>query len=412
MLLPLLIALFVLLLVYNFHWKRRGLPPGPAPWPLVGNMPAFNRRPYGSFEEWQRRFGPVFTVWIAEQPAVVLADFATIRETLVERADAFAGRFGFGEQSRVMKGGRLGVVDVDGEFWREQRRFTLHTFRNFGMGRNLMEQKILAQTEEVLAEVRVEQERNGSVDLPELLQRCVGSVISRLLFGQGFEKDDFHTYKRLLTFLTDNAEEQLRALIVDLFSAGQETTATTLVFLVCYFLNHPQVGQRIERELAERVGSERLIQTDDRTALPYLNAVICETQRFLNLLPMNLFHATTKEVDVRGFRLPAGTCVIPQIACVLSNEKLFPNPHAFDPQRFLDESGRLKHLDEFIPFSAGKRSCLGESLARMELFLIAANLFNRFRIEPEDPQRPPSMHKIANFTARCPPFRVRVRSRY
>ncbi|KAI6239331.1 hypothetical protein M3Y99_00585200 [Aphelenchoides fujianensis] len=281
-------ALFVLLFVYNFHWKRRGLPPGPAPWPLVGNSAAFCRRPYAAFDEWRRRFGPVFTVWIGETPAVVFADFATIHETLVKQAETFAARFSLGAQSRLMRGGHFGILEADGDQWREQRRFTLQTFRNFGMGRNLMEQKILAQTEELLAEMRAEQAANESIDLPEMIER----------------------------------KDQLRAMVLDLFLAGQDTTSNTLGFLVNYVLNHPEVGRKIERELAEKIGSGRLIQTADRSALPYLNAVICETHRLCNLVPVNLFHTNTEEVEVGGFPLPAGTCIVPQISSVLFDEKV------------------------------------------------------------------------------------------
>ncbi|CAI4223981.1 unnamed protein product [Auanema sp. JU1783] len=59
--------------------------------------------------------------------------------------------------------------------------------------------------------------------------------------------------------------------------------------------------------------------------------------------------------------------------------QIFPEPYKFKPERFIDESGNLKKVEELVPFSIGKRQCLGEGLARMELFLFAANAFNRFK---------------------------------
>lgn len=63
--------------------------------------------------------------------------------------------------------------------------------------------------------------------------------------------------------------------------------------------------------------------------------------------------------------------------------KAFPEPEKFKPERFLDEAGNLRKIDEFIPFSLGKRVCLGESLARAELFLIIANLFHKFKVSDD-----------------------------
>lgn len=117
-----------------------------------------------------------------------------------------------------------------------------------------------------------------------------------------------------------------------------------------------------------------------------------------NLLPQNVPHETTRDVVIDGYTIPKGTTIIPQISCVLYDEKvsrhcgymsklwfqIFPDPKRFDPSRFLDADGHLKRVDELIPFSIGKRQCLGEGLARMELFLILANIFNQFRVSRND----------------------------
>lgn len=60
--------------------------------------------------------------------------------------------------------------------------------------------------------------------------------------------------------------------------------------------------------------------------------------------------------------------------------QIFPEPYNFKPERFVDSDGKLKRIEEHIPFSVGKRQCMGESLARMELFLLIANLFNQFEV--------------------------------
>lgn len=59
---------------------------------------------------------------------------------------------------------------------------------------------------------------------------------------------------------------------------------------------------------------------------------------------------------------------------------MFPDPKRFNPDRFIDSEGQLKKVEELVPFSIGKRQCMGESLARSELFLFLANIFHEFEV--------------------------------
>ncbi|KAK5978973.1 hypothetical protein GCK32_020419 [Trichostrongylus colubriformis] len=92
--------------------------------------------------------------------------------------------------------------------------------------------------------------------------------------------------------------------------------------------------------------------------------------------------------------------------------QVFPAARTFNPSRFIDENGKLKKVDEFIPFSIGKRQCLGEGLAKMELFLFIANLFNRFELSSVNPDEPPSMKKSFGTTLRPPPYHCLARPRF
>lgn len=196
------------------------------------------------------------------------------------------------------------------------------------------------------------------------------------------------------------SDQQLANMCFDLWFAGLTTTNTTINWTISYVLNHPEVQDKMQEELDKVVGSDRLVTISDKSSLPYMNAVINESQRCVNLLPCNLFHATTRDTVINGNIIPKGTGVIAQISTVMLDEKvllkviffkisyfqIFPDPYKFQPERFIDENGALKKIEQLIPFSVGKRQCLGEGLARMELFLIVANLFNRYfvisRFEP------------------------------
>ncbi|KAI1730109.1 cytochrome p450 domain-containing protein [Ditylenchus destructor] len=190
----------------------------------------------------------------------------------------------------------------------------------------------------------------------------------------------------------------LRGLCWDLYSAGQETTSNTLRFLILYMMLYPEIQRKMQEELVQSADDNNWIKYEDRLKFPYTNAVIYETQRCCNLLAQNLNHRTTRDVEIRGHKIRKHTLIVPQISCVLYDEEIFPNAKQFVPERFLDQSGQLKKFEEFIPFSVGKRICLGESMARMELFLFTANLFRRYKISVTHENNPPSAEQQAGLT--------------
>ena len=163
--------------------------------------------------------------------------------------------------------------------------------------------------------------------------------------------------------------------------AGQETTSNTLAWLTLYLMTNPEAQEKLHQELTKVVGSDRIITLDDKMNLPYVNAVVAETQRLCNLVPNNVPHRITQDTDFHGFKLEADTIVVAQVSTVLYDEKYFPDPHSFKPERFIDANGKFQTKPELIPFSVGKRACLGEGLARLELYLFAANLFNQFEVQ-------------------------------
>ena len=170
------------------------------------------------------------------------------------------------------------------------------------------------------------------------------------------------------------------ATVLDLWIAGQETTSNTLAWLCIFLIQNPHVQKKLHAELDEFVGSDRTITLDDKSSLNYVNAVVAETQRFCNLVPVNVFHRTTKDTEIRGYKIPENTVITHQVCTVLMDERYFPEPETFKPERFLDKNGKFFQPVELMPFGVGKRACLGEGLARLELFLFAANIANQFKV--------------------------------
>uniref|UniRef100_A0A914QJ86 Cytochrome P450 n=1 Tax=Panagrolaimus davidi TaxID=227884 RepID=A0A914QJ86_9BILA len=205
--------------------------------------------------------------------------------------------------------------------------------------------------------------------------------------------------------------DQLLGCVFDMWLAGQETTSNTLAWMILYLMTNSEIQSKLHQELDKQIGSDRLITLDDKMDLNYLNAIIAETQRYCNLIPNNIPHRLTEDFEFHGFHLEANTMVISQIGAVLTNEKIFPEATKFKPERFIDENGKFQTKPELIPFGVGKRACLGEGLARLELYLFAANLFNHFKIATI-PSNPPNMTPIIGGTKMPEPFLAHIKKRF
>uniref|UniRef100_A0A6I8QNL6 Cytochrome P450 family 2 subfamily B member 6 n=1 Tax=Xenopus tropicalis TaxID=8364 RepID=A0A6I8QNL6_XENTR len=175
-------------------------------------------------------------------------------------------------------------------------------------------------------------------------------------------------------------DDNLTILVFDLFAAGMETTSTTLRWALLLMMKYPEIQKKVQDEIEKVIGSVEP-RAEHRKEMPYTDAVLHEIQRFGNITPMNGPHATTKDITFRGFFLPKGTYVIPLLASVLKDENYFEKPNEFYPEHFLDSEGHFVKNEAFLPFSAGRRSCAGETLARMELFLFFTSLLQNFTFQ-------------------------------
>ena len=137
-------------LYHELHEKRKNLPPGPPPWPIVGNILQLDENEAEkTLARWGKQYGPVFTIWMPV-PHVIVNDYELMKETFLKQGDIFTGRpdtF----MMREFASGKYGLFFSKDELWREQRGFSLHVLRDFGVGRNVLESKILEQARELVS---------------------------------------------------------------------------------------------------------------------------------------------------------------------------------------------------------------------------------------------------------------------
>ncbi|XP_047663451.1 steroid 17-alpha-hydroxylase/17,20 lyase isoform X2 [Tachysurus fulvidraco] len=174
------------------------------------------------------------------------------------------------------------------------------------------------------------------------------------------------------------------------FGAGVETTSTTLLWTIAFLLHYPE--ERLHAELDECVGTGRLPSLSDRTSLPFLESVLCEVMRIRPASPILIPHVAMQDTRLGGHEVPKGTRVLVNIWAIHHDPAHWEKPDQFRPDRFLDDMGKKISPPSYLPFGAGPRVCVGESLARIELFLFLSCLLQRFHFSVPSGASLPDLH--------------------
>lgn len=193
-----------------------------------------------------------------------------------------------------------------------------------------------------------------------------------------------------------------------MYAAGQETTSTSLRWGLLMMAKHPHIQKRVQDEIDAGIGHREPLY-EDRLQLPFTESVMHESMRFTTTVPLAP-HRVMSPVQIDGYDLPVGTYVIGNLYAMLHDPKVWPDPDHFNPDanfpiNVKDEAEKEKlnaRLESFIPFSVGKRMCVGDTLARQEFFIIFVGLLQHFTIAA-DPSKPlPSEYIAPNGTTRVP----------
>ncbi|CCD72733.2 CYtochrome P450 family [Caenorhabditis elegans] len=494
MIFVLLLTTFLAVLIIRQYQKARKLPPGPVSLPLIGNIHQLvyhiwnEKGVVPAFDLFRKKYGDVFTIWLGPIPHVSICNYETSQEVFVKNGNKYKDRFLPPVYLHVSN--NLGLFTANGPVCAEMRKFTLLAFRNMGVGRDLMEQRILDELNTRCAEIDADAVNGKTiVHTTEFFDLTVGSVINSLLVGKRFEaedKDDFLEIKRLMAEAADlftmfdlvvpvwflksffpsrfervvaifekalnylsrealaryeklktgeysvNAEdpqdfveaylakmeqerlrdsdtpytmECLKFVIGDLWLAGQDTTSTTLVAGFNHLVKNPEIVRKCREEILRITeNGSRPLQLKDRAESHYLNATIAEIQRHASILNVNFWRLVHEPTTVQGHPVDSGSVICAQLGALHVNDDLFKNPDKFYPERFIENE---QLLSQIIPFGIGKRSCVGENIAKSELYLMIGNLILRYDIKPHGSE-PSTEDKLPYSAGKTPDKSVKL----
>ncbi|XP_058193835.1 cytochrome P450 736A117-like [Rhododendron vialii] len=219
-------------------------------------------------------------------------------------------------------------------------------------------------------------------ELDEFLEGVVEEHESRERQGGEREQDFVNV---LLEVQRENVagipihRDSVKALILDVFAAGTDTTSTALEWAVTELLKHPQAMKKLQAEVRRTIQPNQPITEDDLDQMPYLKAVIKETLRLHPPIPLLVPRESTKDVQVMGYDVAAGTRVVVNAWSIGRDPASWDDPEEFRPERFSNSLVDFRGHDfELIPFGAGRRGCPGIQFAAAVDELAVANLVHKF----------------------------------
>lgn len=518
-LLLLAVLLFALQWLVSRLWlygrlMSSNIPPGPRPWPLVGNfgfllvpgrLLAFLRRctgqthrgigvpiegdvlaPHVFLTKLGRFYGNIYSLFIGNRMLVILGDFPTVRDAMVNYAEVFSDRPSVPMVTIITK--RKGIIFAPyGSVWRQQRKFAHSTLRHFGLGKLSLE-PIFSEEFKYVKEELLKRGTEAFNPSP-IISNSVSNIICSISFGRRFNYTD-KEFKTMLNFMArglelsvnshailsnlcawlyylpfgpfkelrqieiditaflkriivqhretlnaDNprdfidmyllhaeeekktnsesifSEDYLFYVIGDLFIAGTDTTTNTILWSILYMALKPDMQEKVQAEIDAVIGRERPPSLTDKPSMPFTEATIMEVQRMTVVVPLSVPHMASENTVFQGYTIPKGSVILPNLWSVHRDPKIWEKPNEFIPSRFLDEHGQILKKEAFIPFGIGRRVCMGEQLAKMELFLMFVNLFQSFSFALADDSKNPAMEGRFGLTLAPYPFEVKITER-
>nr|WGJ63362.1 flavonoid 3'-hydroxylase F3'H [Hypericum monogynum] len=443
-------------------YSGRRLPPGPKPWPIVGNLPHLGPMPHHSIASLARKHGPLMHLRLGFVDVVVAASASVAAQFLKTHDANFSSRPPNSGAKHLAYNYQDLVFAPYGPRWRMLRKISsVHLFS----GKALDDFGHIREAEVAILIRTLVNAGQSAVNLGNLLNICTTNALGRVMVGRRVFSDgstvadpkaeefknmvvemmqlagvfnigDFvpllepldlqgvaakmkKLHKRFDAFFTNMLEDhkvagkeqhtdllstlislkdiadgeggkltdiEIKALLLNMFTAGTDTSSSTVEWAIAELIRHPRVMAQVQQELDDVVGRGRLVADTDLPQLTYLQAVIKETFRMHPSTPLSLPRITAEDCEINGYNIPKGATLLVNVWAIARDPDAWAEPLVFRPERFLP-GGEKPNVDvrgndfELIPFGAGRRICAGMSLGLRTVSLLFATLIHAFNWE-------------------------------
>ncbi|CAN1163423.1 6,7,8-trihydroxycoumarin synthase [Linum perenne] len=366
----------IILLFLNKHKKTSNgcLPPGPKGLPLIGNLFQIDASaPHRYLWKLSQFHGPLMTLKQGRVCILVVSSAKMAREIMKTHDLIFCNKQSVVGQQKLSYNGLDLAFAPYGPYWREMKKICVVHLFNYNRVQSfhsIRESEVSKMVEKISNNAF----RSKPSNLSEAMMSLSSIIICRVAFGKRYEEEGIErmlqiwkdrSFKVQLTF------DNIKAILMNIFVGGTDTSAATVVWSMTYLMKNPRVMIKAQEEVRHAIGKKRFVNEEYIQQLSYLKNVVKETIAA---------RESTESCKIDGYEIPAKTVVyVNAWAIGRDTEAWGENPEEFKPERFIGKSIDVKGLDfELIPFGAGRRICPGIHMGISTVELALANLLYAF----------------------------------
>ncbi|KAF2307136.1 hypothetical protein GH714_025034 [Hevea brasiliensis] len=367
------LAIFLYLCFLNLRTSHR-LPPGPKPWPLVGNLPHLGPKPHHSMAALAQKYGPLMHLRMGLVDVVVAASASVAAQFLKAHDANFSSRppnsgakyeevaaltralaraspteaVNLGQLLNVCTTNTIGRVMLgrkvvgDGSGGRDQKAVDFQS-----MVRELM---VLSGVFNISDFVPALEwlDLQGVAAKMKKLHRRFDAFLTEIVEDHkinGFNGAEMHNMLSTLISLKEEGDSdglkptdtEIKALLLNMFTAGTDTSASTVEWAIAELIRHPRVLAKVQQELDSVIGRERLVTESDLAQLTYLQAIVKETFRLHPATPLSLPRIAANSCEINGYHIPKNSTLLVNIWAIARDPTIWADPLKFKPERFWPE---------------------------------------------------------------------------
>ncbi|CZR65709.1 related to cytochrome P450 CYP2 subfamily [Phialocephala subalpina] len=443
---------------YLYVGKQRspGLPPGPPGLPIIGNiLQSPTTYPWRVYHQWGKKYGPIFTLQMAQNTIIMLGSHQTANDLLNKRSNIYSSRPRMVMAGECLGHGMLTLLMPYGPRWRAHQRLQMSCLS-----------KQVSTTYYELQEMESKHlfgfslaygKRLTDIHEPDLkeLDIIVENTLTTLIPGAwvvdtlpflnilpkwlaSWKKyaDRLHNFESAV-YLKNSANaiassswnwckqveslangamshEELAYDIGIMYEVSSDTTTIAFEVFTLAALLHPNAVQKAQAELDRVVGLDRLPNFGDKNNLPYIHAFANEVLRWRPVAAGGVPHAVTEDDEYMGYHIPKGATVIANHWAICQDESVYDSPELFNPDRWIENPNL-----PLATFGHGRRTCFGQHVARNSMFIIIARLLWAFDIDYSFEEKsghkvrliPDPMAMTQGFNSKPMPFKANFKPR-